>query len=98
MALIECPECKQEVFDQATACPICGAPMRAGLTGSSTGRQCPECRSTVDPSATRCPNCRQLLGLRRSVNTVGKVVFALALLGVVLVVFGFCAFAGLVAL
>lgn len=28
MALVECPECKKEVSDQATACPHCGYPLR----------------------------------------------------------------------
>jgi hypothetical protein len=26
MALVQCPECKQEISDQAQACPHCGAP------------------------------------------------------------------------
>lgn len=29
MALITCPECGKEVSDQATACPHCGAPLKA---------------------------------------------------------------------
>ncbi len=30
MALINCPECEQEVSDQAMACPHCGHPIRGG--------------------------------------------------------------------
>ena len=29
MALIHCPECSQEVSDQAAACPHCGYPLQA---------------------------------------------------------------------
>ena len=28
MALIKCPECGQEISDQATSCPNCGCPMK----------------------------------------------------------------------
>ena len=35
MALVQCPECKQEISDQATACPHCGAP-RPGATASGS--------------------------------------------------------------
>lgn len=30
MALIDCPECKRSISDQAPACPQCGFPMKAG--------------------------------------------------------------------
>lgn len=28
MSLIQCPECKKEISDKATACPNCGMPLR----------------------------------------------------------------------
>ena len=33
MALIECPECKKQISNQAQSCPNCGRPM------SATGKQ-----------------------------------------------------------
>lgn len=33
MALIECPECKREISDAALACPNCGLPREARVTG-----------------------------------------------------------------
>jgi len=33
MALINCPECKREISDKASACPGCGAPV--GVTANS---------------------------------------------------------------
>jgi zinc-ribbon domain len=35
MALIQCPECKQEISDQAPACPHCGAPRRDSVASST---------------------------------------------------------------
>jgi primosomal protein N' len=35
MALINCPECKNQVSSTATSCPKCGAPI-AGLMGAGT--------------------------------------------------------------
>jgi hypothetical protein len=35
MALVQCPECKQQISDQATTCPHCGAP-RPGATAPSS--------------------------------------------------------------
>ena len=42
MALVQCPECKREISDQATSCPQCGAPIKvssppAPASGSSGG-------------------------------------------------------------
>lgn len=34
MALMACPECRREISDQAHACPGCGYPIRAAVTGS----------------------------------------------------------------
>ena len=31
MSLINCPECKKQVSDQAPACPNCGAPIASSL-------------------------------------------------------------------
>ena len=32
MALLSCPECKQNISDQATACPHCGHPIRTTIS------------------------------------------------------------------
>ena len=36
MALINCPECGNQVSDQAGACPNCGYPIRGGTSTSAT--------------------------------------------------------------
>ena len=39
MALINCPECKREISDKATACPHCGCPAQnSALAASAVGR------------------------------------------------------------
>jgi hypothetical protein len=48
MALVQCPECKQEISDQAQACPHCGAP-RPGVV-AHTAQPAPV--SQVAPSRT----------------------------------------------
>ena len=35
MALIQCPECKGEVSDQASSCPHCGYPLQKSTTPST---------------------------------------------------------------
>lgn len=37
MALIKCPECQEEVSDQAVSCPFCGYAFRA-VTVEQTGK------------------------------------------------------------
>lgn len=40
MSLIACPECHQQISDQAAACPHCGRPLPAAAVGIATkGRQ-----------------------------------------------------------
>lgn len=39
MALVQCPECKQEISDQAVACPHCGAPR--AITAAPTSPAAP---------------------------------------------------------
>lgn len=45
MALINCPECKKQVSDKASACPNCGYPL-GNISISS---------SAVNPKAIECP-------------------------------------------
>lgn len=39
MALIECPECGQNVSDRADACPNCGYPVGTMITSLDKGTQ-----------------------------------------------------------
>ena len=55
MALIKCPECAQQVSDQAHACPHCGFGVADSLI------QCPECEHRVSRASDDCPNCGFLL-------------------------------------
>jgi hypothetical protein len=43
MALVQCPECKQEISDQAATCPHCGAPQH---------RPAPAAQPTASPGGT----------------------------------------------
>lgn len=46
--LIDCPECKQQVSDQAEACPHCGRPMKS--SGRSAHQAAAEPKAKVRPS------------------------------------------------
>lgn len=39
MPLVQCPECKTEIPDNAETCPKCGYPMRFSFTAFSAGRR-----------------------------------------------------------
>lgn len=39
MALITCPECQQQISDQATVCPKCGFPLTAGVSSAPSDSQ-----------------------------------------------------------
>lgn len=41
MALILCPECKKEVSDKATNCPVCGYPIAANNPGGTVSIKLP---------------------------------------------------------
>lgn len=47
MAMIQCPECGQEISDKATACPHCGTPIFV----------CPECGYISVGNIPFCENC-----------------------------------------
>ena len=47
MALIQCPECGQEISDKATTCPHCGTPIFV----------CPECGHISVGNVKFCENC-----------------------------------------
>jgi hypothetical protein len=57
MALLECPDCREKVSDQAPACPHCGRPMRAATSRPETrskdgDAECPRCHKLVTPVVT----------------------------------------------
>ncbi|MBM3859287.1 MAG: hypothetical protein FJ395_06520 [Verrucomicrobia bacterium] len=35
MAMIQCPECKKQVSNEADKCPNCGIPIKRGLLGKA---------------------------------------------------------------
>lgn len=39
MALMQCPECKHQISDQAVACPNCGAPVKGPATASVPSKE-----------------------------------------------------------
>jgi tetratricopeptide (TPR) repeat protein len=51
MALIKCPECKNEISDNALICPYCGIAIRGKFI------KCPECSRLVSINAKACPEC-----------------------------------------
>lgn len=58
MALIECPECGNQVSDKASACPHCGCPISIS---NSSQIECPNCGMAIDSSCEECPICGYLL-------------------------------------
>jgi len=61
MALIDCPECENEVSESAKHCPNCGHPI-AHQDEKNNGDvenliECPDCGSSVSESADNCPEC-----------------------------------------
>lgn len=58
MALIECPECGNQVSNRASACPHCGFPI---TKISSSQMECPNCGMLVDKECEECPICGYLL-------------------------------------
>ena len=57
MALINCPDCKRQVSDQAQACPNCGHPI--GGKSTSVGlRSCPDCvQGEIRKTCSYCDGC-----------------------------------------
>lgn len=47
MSLMTCPDCREQVSDQVTACPNCGYPLT----------RCSACGQRLDPSVRICPAC-----------------------------------------
>lgn len=56
MALIECPECKRRVSDQAQACPSCGMPLAPGSKQGTPLSSPP--RKAVNPTKPKKTNDR----------------------------------------
>ena len=52
MALINCPECGNEVSDKAEKCPKCAFPIK-----DSAQKICPECGTQVSSNDLKCPKC-----------------------------------------
>ncbi len=55
MALIKCPECGQEVSDQAPVCVHCGYPLKQSPTVNGNNGNISQINP--NPSAPRCPTC-----------------------------------------
>lgn len=51
MAIINCPECHNEVSDMAPICPHCGVKIDGNII------ICPDCGKVLLKKETRCPNC-----------------------------------------
>ena len=56
MALVECPECGNQVSDRAKACPRCGFPIESDFEKASI-RYCTSCGSKLNPEALTCEVC-----------------------------------------
>lgn len=61
MAIIHCPECGEEVSNQATTCPHCGVKIFV----------CPEC-GHVSVNGGKCPNCGYSAGSEVSENDTAE--------------------------
>jgi predicted RNA-binding Zn-ribbon protein involved in translation (DUF1610 family) len=55
-----CPECGNELLEQATKCPKCGVEFASEEKNSSAEEvifQCPVCNAEVPSDANKCPSC-----------------------------------------
>lgn len=59
MALIKCPECNNDVSENASVCPKCGCPINDKNTEKGIVRikHCPECGQDLEYGKTLCKNC-----------------------------------------
>ena len=73
MALIKCAECNNEVSDQASFCPKCGAPVAGSAPIKKVeeirdGIDCPFCGEHINASAETCGHCGAEYGYHNSSN------------------------------
>lgn len=54
MALINCPECGEQISEKATECVHCGAVLKEE---PMIEKSCPECGAALADTDTSCPNC-----------------------------------------
>lgn len=59
MAIIKCPECNNDVSENAISCPNCGCPINDENTekGNVKIKYCPECGQELEFGKTLCKNC-----------------------------------------
>lgn len=86
MALIQCPECAQQVSDKAASCPKCGHPIATGAAPSSDGapngphdgapaEQVVTCRTCGRPNwrtSSSCYSCGNALAIALEFPDVSK--------------------------
>jgi len=65
MALVQCPECANQVSDQATACPGCGYPLVVTPSPASSGSLVAKATQRTS-SFWRCPSCGKHVPTRQS--------------------------------
>ncbi|MDD2449963.1 MAG: zinc ribbon domain-containing protein [Sulfurimonas sp.] len=62
MALINCPECKKEVSNQAKECNGCGYPL-SGIAVAKTAKpemiNCKKCNAEIKRGLEVCPECKK---------------------------------------
>ena len=63
MSLINCPECKNEISDQATACPNCGCPIEPQ-------KVCLECGKELNSTDPICYHCGCPVDTTKDNNTI----------------------------
>ena len=69
MSLINCPECKNEISDQATACPNCGCPVNTSTNTTTT-------KNTTKKISTKDKKKLIIIGIA-SVILVGLIIYLL---------------------
>lgn len=79
MAIMKCPNCGQDIYDQAKKCVHCGQKIIRKVL-------CPECKEEIDEGLKQCPKCGYKFH-----KTVNKKIIGIIAVAIILVV-AFCIF------
>lgn len=92
---LQCPKCGEKVEDSYASCPYCGTPFKA---------VCPVCSFPVEKDWKVCPHCASPLSVqtdelaapvRKKDRALGKIIFAVLLVPLMLILFGVCSMSAL---
>lgn len=85
MALINCPECNNEISDKAVSCPICGYPISAVNTNTATDQLS---NSDVGPS-DNTPKIKKQINIKKIGIISGISILCIIIISVVVIILNF---------